>query len=236
VISIVIPAFNEERFLPACLESLLFQKTTRMFEVVVVDNGSTDGTVAAAKRFTSSLNLRVITEPRRGRGAARRTGFRAAAGEVIFSTDADTVLPANWIETMMTKLETSTAIAVAGPARINDCSSLVNFIFNLVQPASAIGYRLIFGHYWLPGFNFAIRREVYFAAGEFNSSMDALEDTDLARRVRAYGRIAFVPSALVIFSGRRFKSGLAGGLASYVRAFVSYYFFGTRRIAWPNIR
>lgn len=236
MISVVIPAFNEEVLLPRCLESLACQNTSRTFEVIVVDNNSTDTTAAVARSFFNQLNLKIIPEFRLGRGAARRAGFRAAAGDIIFSTDADTALPPEWIETMAARLETTGRVAVAGPARINDCGPLTNFIFNCLQPFSAVGYRLIFGHYWLPGFNFAIRRNAYFAAGEFNPAMDALEDNDLSWRVQKLGKIIFASRSRVTFSGRRFRHRFGRGFLEYITAFISYYFFKQKTIVWPNVR
>lgn len=236
MISVVIPAFNEAEFLGACLHSLVLQATERPFEVIVVNNGSTDATVAVAEKFFNLLNLKIICEPNLGRGAARRAGFRASSGQIIFSTDADAVVPHDWIEQLASRLDTGDAVAVTGPARIADCSLATNFIFNFIQPFSATLYRLLLGHYWLPGFNFAILRTSYFAAGEFDAGMDALEDNDLARRVKELGVIEFVRSIPVTFSGRRFKASLARGLFDYAWVFIRYYFFGTRQIAWSNIR
>ena len=72
-LSIVIPAYNEEHTLPLCLQSLCEQATSLPFEVIVVDNASTDGTVRQAKKFAKKLRLRIIPESTKGRSPARRT-------------------------------------------------------------------------------------------------------------------------------------------------------------------
>ncbi len=93
-VSVVVPAYNEERYLGRCLAALARQTyPADRFEVIVVDNGSTDATAELARRY----GVRVIAEPRKGVAYARQTGFEAARGEVIASTDADTVVPPFWV-------------------------------------------------------------------------------------------------------------------------------------------
>jgi len=217
-ISVVIPAYNEEKYLPACLASLK-QQTFKDFEVIVVDNNSTDKTVSEAALFQKRLNLRIILERKKGRGLARNTGFKSAQGEVIFSTDADTILPANWIEVMSYHLQDKKTIAVSGPCRINDCSWLKNTIFNLLQPTVMILYRLVFGHFWLTGSNFAIKKSVYVRSGGFNPQLNALEDIELGFKICRIGKIKFISSLPVQSSGRRFKQGYIKNLLAYPGVF-----------------
>ena len=92
-VSIVIPAYNEERYLPACLDAIAAQ-TIKPFEVIVVDNNSSDSTAKIAAQYPF---VRVVNEPRRGIGFARNAGFNAAAGDIIGRIDADTHVPASWV-------------------------------------------------------------------------------------------------------------------------------------------
>src|SRR6185369_10450324 len=120
MISVVIPAFNEEHTIGLCLKALVRQNTKRPFEVIVVDNNSTDQTVKADEKFKKILNLKIISQKEKGRGPARQAGFKAASGEIILSTDADATVYPEWIETLVSTLEKSDAIAVTGPCRIDD--------------------------------------------------------------------------------------------------------------------
>ncbi|MBI3255845.1 MAG: glycosyltransferase [Candidatus Andersenbacteria bacterium] len=97
MISIVIPAYNEAQAISKTLASLVAQDFSGEFEVIVVDNNSSDGTAQVAKAFQDKLNLKVIHEPHQGRGAARAAGFAAAQSRIICSTDADTIVPSNWL-------------------------------------------------------------------------------------------------------------------------------------------
>ncbi|HEX7964030.1 MAG TPA: glycosyltransferase family A protein, partial [Candidatus Saccharimonadales bacterium] len=92
-VSIVIPAYNEERHLAACLEAIRAQSEPPL-EVVVVDNNSTDRTAEIARRYPF---VRVVHEERQGIVFARGAGFDAARGDIIARIDADIVLPAGWI-------------------------------------------------------------------------------------------------------------------------------------------
>jgi glycosyltransferase involved in cell wall biosynthesis len=86
LVSCIIPVYNGERFITAAVESVLGQ-THSPVELIVVDDGSTDGAVAALEQFTG--HLRVIAQPNAGHAAARNTGIRASSGEFIAFLDAD---------------------------------------------------------------------------------------------------------------------------------------------------
>lgn|SRR5215204_689371 len=116
-LSVVIPAYNEGSYLDASLTSLRQQDFSGSYEVIVVDNNSTDDTAAIA----SAHGARVLHEPRRGVCVARERGTRAAPGEIVISTDADTVHPADWLTRLDAQFQRNDgAIAVAGPCRYAD--------------------------------------------------------------------------------------------------------------------
>ena len=88
-VSVVVPVFNEEKSIQACIDSLLNQKyDAARVEIIVVDNGSTDRSTKILAGFGQKLNL--LHEDRRGPAAARNSGIAAATGEVIAFTDAVT--------------------------------------------------------------------------------------------------------------------------------------------------
>ncbi|HSX05887.1 MAG TPA: glycosyltransferase family A protein [Candidatus Saccharimonadales bacterium] len=91
-ISIIIPAYNEERYLGRCLDSIAAQ-TVKPYEVIVVDNNSTDKTVEVAQSYSF---VRVLHETKQGRAHAQAAGFNAAHGELLARTDADAVFAPDW--------------------------------------------------------------------------------------------------------------------------------------------
>jgi glycosyltransferase involved in cell wall biosynthesis len=89
VVSVVMPAYNAERFLSTAVESVLRQ-TVRDLELLIVDDGSTDGTVALARRFAARDDrVRVLQQANAGPGPARNVGFRAARGRFFAFLDSD---------------------------------------------------------------------------------------------------------------------------------------------------
>src|SRR5438045_2121373 len=114
MISVVIPAYNEEKLIGTCLDSLAAQVTSKKFEIIVVNNNSTDKTTEIIKHHSRNLNVRVVDERRKGRGIARATGFRNAKGLIIFSTDSDAIVPHDWIEETLRYFENPRVIAVTG--------------------------------------------------------------------------------------------------------------------------
>lgn len=235
-ISIIIPAYNEEKLIFKCLDSLVKQQTDRDFEVIVVDNNSTDKTREIAEKYKDKLNLRIISESQKGRGKARQVGFKKALGDMILSTDADTVVPPNWVEELVNSFKEKDIVAVTGPCRINDCSWIINKIFNFLQPTAMILYRLIFGHFWLSGFNFAIRKSAYVKSGGFNPDLNVQEDVELSFKVKKIGKIKFMSNLPVLFSGRRFKNGLIAGCIPYIKTFLRYFFFNRKDVYLEDIR
>lgn len=90
-VSVVIPTHNSERYLAQTLDSVC-QQTFTDFEVVLVDDGSQDGTLREAQRFAVALDLRVIVQANAGPGAARNTGIRVARGQYCAFLDADDLM------------------------------------------------------------------------------------------------------------------------------------------------
>ncbi len=107
-VSLVIPAFAEERRLPSFLSELATWNTEHrtLTEVMVVDDGSADGTAAVAESFRDRLPLRVIRFPEnRGKGAAVQAGVRAATGDAVIFMDADGATGPEELPAMLTALE-----------------------------------------------------------------------------------------------------------------------------------
>ncbi len=234
--SVVVPVYNEELALIPCLTALTTQTTKEPYEVIVVDNNSTDTSAAVAKQFSDRLNLRVVHERTQGRGMARKAGFEAARGDIILSTDADAAVPPNWIEVLTAPLRDPEVVGTTAFCYINDCTPFTNARFNIVQPAASLGYRLFFHHYWLSGFSFAVRKDIYTKSGGFDGTLDAQEDTDLSKRVSKLGKIVVVRDTKILVSGRRFKNGLSRGLYPYVKTYFDRNFLRKKSTYLSNVR
>jgi len=235
-VSIVIPAYNEEGYIGPCLQSLTWQKTKTKFEVIVVDNNSTDKTSQIANIFKNKLNLKVIVEKQQGRGIARWRGFEEAKGKIIFSTDADTILPEDWIERFMKYFENKGIVAVTSLCNIDEPSRMDKTIFKFFLLLVNESHRIALGHYWLSGFSYAIRKDTYIKAGGINKELDALDDIDLGRRVKKLGKIKLVRNLPVLSSNRRFKNGMTTGLLGYVKPFIKVAILKNNKFRMKNLR
>ena len=233
-ISVVVPAYNEEKYIDQTLNSLIGQKGNYDFEVVIVDNNSTDQTVKRVLKYKNKLNIRVISEKKQGRGPARKRGFDASFGEIVVSLDADTIVYPDWLTVLVDNLRGQN-VATTTSCKIEDCPFLTKFIFNVTQPWVAFLYRIFSGHFWLSGFSFAILKSSYLKSGGFDANLQAQEDLDLSFRVAKLGQIKFINKP-VIFSGRRFKQGLLKGLYQYILTFIEAFFFRKKDIFLSNVR
>lgn len=121
VVSVVIPAYNSADTLGACLDSLAAQGYPReRFEVIVVDDGSTDETIVIARTSPVALSGRftVVSQANAGPAAARNAGIRAAVGRIVALTDADCVAAPDWLESLVRAFDDHPGVAgVGGPLR-----------------------------------------------------------------------------------------------------------------------
>lgn len=211
-LSIVIPAYNEERLLPACLRAVLGQKEPAD-EIIVVDNNSTDATAEIAQRFGAT----VIRESRQGICFARNAGFNAATGDIIARCDADTAPAPDWTVKIKRQFENSSVDSLAGSCVFYDLP--LRRQIRRIHIAAYFGVSwLMFGHHTLFGCNMAIRKRVWEKVRD-QVCMDEEqihEDIDLALHISdAGGTIVFDPDIISATSGRRVHSSFPS-LARYL--------------------
>ncbi|SDU90500.1 Glycosyltransferase involved in cell wall bisynthesis [Microlunatus sagamiharensis] len=202
--SVVVPAHDEAADLGAALDALLAQDLDASYEVLVVDNASTDATAEVAR----SRGVRVVPEPRLGVCQARQTGVEAARGEVVASTDADSVVPHDWLSRIDATLRADPRlVAVAGPCRYADppwwAAVFPPAFFVVVDHLHAGTGRLLY----LTATNVAFRREGF--PGYDVRLTQGGDEVDLRRRLQAWGPVAWDGRLVVDTSSRRMDFGLA---------------------------
>ena len=114
-LSIVVPAYNEEAYLPDCLESILIQTRdlAEPAEIIVVNNASTDRTPEVALGYPG---VRVVDEPRKGLTFARQAGYAASTGDLVANVDSDSRLTPGWVAKVLKAFDEEQRLAaLSGP-------------------------------------------------------------------------------------------------------------------------
>jgi glycosyltransferase involved in cell wall biosynthesis len=218
-ISLIIAAYNEEAYLPACLDAVMQNVAGQAMEIIVVDNNSTDGTKEVVEGYPA---VTYLFEPRKGITRARQRGFLGSTGEILAYVDADTRPPPGWIEQIWEQFGADKELAcLSGPYSFYDLSG----IRNAVSAGWFVAARPLYGliGYMVVGGNFAIRRNVLEQMGGFDSSIEFYgEDADIARRARKQGKVLFSPRFGMPTSGRRMKKqGFAKMAGIYIINYLS---------------
>lgn len=225
-LSIVVPAYNEEKYLGTCLTAILKEvaRTTEAIEIIVIDNASTDGTAAVAAQYPG---VRVVPEPKKGLTRARQRGLLSATADLIAYVDADTIMPEDWIKKSLGAFDNNPRIVcLSGPYQYYDAPLLVRVATWIYWRALAIPMYLAIG-YMAVGGNFVIRKEAMLSVGGFDESIAFYgEDTDLARRLHKVGTVRFSPSFYIPTSARRLAAeGPLTTAYRYVLNFLSEVIF-----------
>jgi glycosyltransferase involved in cell wall biosynthesis len=217
-VSVVIACFNAAQTLGAQLNALVSQRAAPPFEIVLVDDGSSDASMDIARRYGERFpNLHVHAIPHLGNVAAvRNEGVRQARGRYILFCDADDVVGTDWVASMATALR-SHALA-AGPfefTRLNAPWAIATGNDFQTVGLQQSGFLPFAG-----GGNLGVRRQVFEELGGFDVSLPALEDTDLcfAAQLRAH-ELGFAPQAVVHVRLREtnralYRQGHAWGLGT----------------------
>ena len=194
-VSVIVCVYNGERTINDCLASLE-QLNYPNYEVIVVNDGSTDGTLQVAESYDY---IRLINQENQGLSAARNVGIDAARGEIIAFTDADCVADEDWLTHLVARLQASEFAAVGGP---NLSPPDDSFVASCVAVSPGAPAHVLLDDEeaeHIPGCNMAFRREALDAINGFDPIFRAAgDDVDLCWRLQNKGyKIGFSPAAVV---------------------------------------
>jgi len=202
-ISVIIPAYNEERQIAECLKCVINQIESPN-EIIVIDNNSTDNTTQIAKSF----GVKIVEEKKQGMIPARNRGFNEAKGDIIARTDADVRVPPDWIKQIkMTFTDDKNLLGLSGPAHFYDGH---HFIQHKSWPSQFVVQSAVsktMKHDALYGPNMALTKKAWNMIKHEVCQNDKTvhEDMDLAIHLAEHGKIVFNPSLIVQTSFRRWK-------------------------------
>src|SRR6185503_6637129 len=179
-VSIIIPALNEEKMIGRCLDSLTRLAFARdRFEVLVVDNGSRDKTLAVVESFKDRLNLKVLQQTGVRISALRNLGARAAAGDILAFLDADCLAPEDWLDRIFALAFADGAGVLGAHYLLPEDSSWVGRTWHRYQEAPKSGE---VSH--VPAGDLIMRREDFLKLGGFDETIQTNEDYELCERAR----------------------------------------------------
>lgn len=195
-ISVIVPAYNSQAYVGKCLEALLAQTLNqKIYEVIVVDDGSTDKTADTVKSYP----VKYVYQKNQGPATARNRGVKEAKGDIILFTDSDCVPTGNWIEEMIKPFKSPDIAAVKGAYLTNQKEvvarlSQVEFEerFEMLKKAESIDM--------VDTYSAGFRKAIFVQMGGFDTTFPVAnnEDTDLSYRMSSHGyKMVFNPDAVV---------------------------------------
>ncbi len=231
IFSVIIPTYNEEKYLPSCLKSILSQTFSReSYEIILVDGFSEDGTVKLAEEVVD----RIIVAERRGPGNARNIGSKMAKGRILLFLDADTIITSNFMENVHSKFVPG---VVGGTCNIYPLEA---------DPRALALYKLInilYKFLYLVGLPHAqtkccfYLRRAFLDAGGFNENLRVAEDQELAWRMSKKGRMVYVNGVAAYSSMRREKTkGYVATVIDWVKNYLMVALIRRSQDIWEPIR
>ena len=242
-VSFVVPAYNEERLLPACLAAIRaeIEATGCNAEILVVNNASTDGTAAVA---AATPGVTVVEQPVKGLVQARSAGFLASRGVLVANIDADTLIPPGWLARVLRDFATyPKLVCLSGPYDYHDVPVHIRafaWAFYLMGYATYAFNKHVLGvGAMVQGGNFVLVRDVMAGIGGYSDAFTFYgEDTDVARRMSRVGDVVFTFKLTAKSSGRRLRGD--GVMMTGIRYGANYlwatFFRKPFTTAWNDYR
>ncbi len=193
-VSIIIPAYNEEKTIVKTIKSALsIDYLKNLFEIIVVDDGSSDKTYSLAKKFISSFSpkVRVFTKPNGGKGSALNFGIKRATGEIIISMDADTFVTKDSVSKMMSYFYSKDVMSVTPSMGVYEPKTLLQRVQQIEYYVGTFlrkSFATINAIHVTPGAFSAYRKE-FFDRYEGYDEKNITEDLEIALRIQSKGFI-----------------------------------------------
>lgn len=230
-VSVVVPALNEAKYISKCLKSLNRQDFCGEFEIIVVDGGSSDGTIELAK----SIADRVVIEKCSNVGLQRNIGAKFAVADKLAFIDADTMASQGWLRSISECLSYSNVVGVTGPTLPYEGSAA-----DLIAYRATMGWlqhlSIVFGLPHVGAANCAYRREPFLRCGGFEESRALSEDLALSLKMKHEGQLVFNKKMIAYTSTRRVRSYGYVRLAMFYLLNDAIFALTGRSLYYPPVR
>lgn len=197
-ISVIVPTYNYAHFIGDCLDSI-FAQTYKDFEVIVIDDGSTDDTARVLEKYKGEI--RYIYQENKGLPAARNTGIQAAQGEYLAFLDSDDLwLPEKLDEQIrFLRNDTDMGIIFSDASAFNEKGMIRKSILKEENICTGFCFQRLFMGNYLVMPTVMIRKRCLVESGLFDESLTAVEDYDLWLRISLFYKIGFVDKVLAMY-------------------------------------
>jgi len=192
-VTVFVPAFNEEKLIGLTLERLRNQDFDEEYELLVIDNASTDMTAELAKRH----GARVVREEQKGNRFAVERGFAEARGDIIIQTDADTLPDDQFVRVLADAYRDTDVIAAGTRITFYDAAPWFTKLFRLL---TVLNFR---ESMW--GASLSATKQAWQEVGGFNQGFDLNADAYFTLQLRKVGKVAIIKNYYLPMSGRRYS-------------------------------
>lgn len=245
-LSIVIVNFNAREHLERCLASLAADPPQAAFEIIVVDNGSSDGSAEMLRGRPGVVFVPLGKNV--GFSAGNNAGIARARGELLLLLNSDTVVPHGALDRLIARLDAHPRAAIAGPRLVDDEGKAELSFGRMISPLAELRQKLLGALYarrvgaavrrieamtrreqqvdWVSGACLLVRHDVAREAGGLDERFFLYtEDVDFCASVRALGwQVLFTPAAEVVHSRGRSRASAPGAAsAAYRRSHLAFY-------------
>lgn len=232
-ISVLIPAYNEEKYIRRTIESVLAQDYPKEnYELIVVNNGSTDGTRKVAQKYGAKV---VDYTQIQGLSATRRFGASVVTGDITCWLDADVVIPNQWFTTAVAILDKDDVVGVTGPIRALNGSRFQKLIVAIAFEF----YRLVnvlYREVYFANGNFAYKTDAYMKTSGFDMNLPSGEDLDISLKLLKVGKIVYDRRLSAKTDTRRLKEGALTSFWRYTVGFLGIKYGWFKVPGYQNYR
>ena len=217
LISVIIPAYNEENYLDDCLSSLLAQKKCSKFEVIVVNNGSTDSTEDIVNKYNKVI---LVQAPKRGVAFARQAAFLRAKGSIIVSTDADCTYANDWLSKIEAQFKNSNISGLAGNYHFINAPLWAKVFPFMGAVFVWLVYLLTKKTIYASAANLSFRKKYVHSYSTLETQ--GSDERGIVKQLAMHGRVKVILNNPVYTSARRVRKGFFHGVFVTIGYYYSY--------------